>query len=148
MDPIRVPQIPRIYNTTTFTSTVTPTCYTTNVLVLGRVCQATKTILGRRRRDASLIEDGPIVEMQPIVEMDGKTVDYERLIRPHRVSKSAVKQRNAGCFFFGMRLFIQGPSPSCIGDKVVRNSFLCVFVILSILNYVQTGWGWICSHVP
>ena len=69
---------------------MTPTCYTTNVLVLGRVCQATKTILGRRRRDASLVEDGPIVEMQPIVEVDGKAVDYEQLIRPQRVSESAM----------------------------------------------------------
>ena len=77
----------RIYNTTTFTSTITPTCYTTNVLVLGRVCQATKTILGRRKRDASLIENGPIVEMHPIVEMDGRAVDYEQMIKPQRVSE-------------------------------------------------------------
>ena len=78
----------RIFNTTTFTSTITPTCYTTNVLVLGRVCQATKTILGKRKREASLIEDGPIVATQPIVEVDGKVVDYEQMIKPQRVSES------------------------------------------------------------
>jgi hypothetical protein len=68
---------------------VTPTCYTTNILVLGRVCQATKTILGRKKRgaDLRLVEEGPIVgEQIPVVLIDGKEVDYQSLIKPQRVS--------------------------------------------------------------
>ena len=76
----------RYTSTTTYTSTVTPTCYTTDLLVLGRACTI-KTILGvvqvggKKRRKRS--ED--VVETRPVVSVDGVEVDYDELIRPHKV---------------------------------------------------------------
>ncbi len=65
---------------------MTPTCYTTDLLVLGRGCTI-KTILGvinvggkRKRRSAD------VVQTKPIVSVDGVEVDYDDLIKPHKVS--------------------------------------------------------------
>ena len=86
----------RYTSTTTYTSTITPTCYTTDLLVLGRACTI-KTILGvvqvggKRRRKRS--ED--VVETRPVVSVDGVEVDYDELIRPHKVRTVCA---NAGCF--------------------------------------------------
>jgi hypothetical protein len=73
-------------STTTYTSTITPTCYTTDLLVLGRACTI-KTILnviqigGKKRRKRS--ED--VVQTKPIVSIDGVEVDYDDLIKPQKV---------------------------------------------------------------
>ena len=88
--------------TTTYTSTVIPTCYTTDLLVLGRGCTI-KTVLGvvpvggkkRRKREDD------VVQTKPIVTIDGVEVDYDDLIRPQKVSAEKSK------YFFKASGFLQ-----------------------------------------